>query len=522
MGFKSESDVYSLSKTLHPISDQEWEQLAGARSTETYDIVRGDTLFDISKRLFGDGKYWPKIWALNNGRITNPHWIRPGYTVAFRPGDVDSLPSVSMTDAASGMVVAQASTGDGSSHAPFPKGMSQSKEWQDLPRQPWERVSVQLPPDVDPHGFDRKNRIQLKKSTGFDLNGWVSDALIPAVGGIQSSSVEARYFQIQDRVLVQPAEGQSFVVGAEYTMISEPTDVSSPDGRSTHSYRNLGTIQVLENKGAHAVGLVTSITDMVPRGTMLIAKIPRAKEQAPVAGSQAVRATVIVDRTQGSSFATAQHKTVFVDRGSRDGVGEGMIFRVYFQKDPDTDEALEVQESTRLGHLQVIQVSETFSTAVVYNSRTAIDDEAPAVLLTDVSDLELEPRAGEPTVVPETSQPSEPGDLPSLPVEAPPSDAVPPPAPADDLDGLDDQKDLDENEKKELQQLEEWKKDPSQNPPPADIPPSDGVAPPPQEIPTDLPPEIPTEVLPEDPTGLPPVGPETAPPPPPPEEIPAF
>src|SRR4051794_1212948 len=65
-GPSPEKESIFLAKHLKPILDEDWKNIAGPRIVEKYSIVQGDTLFDISKRLFGDAKYWPKIWAINN------------------------------------------------------------------------------------------------------------------------------------------------------------------------------------------------------------------------------------------------------------------------------------------------------------------------------------------------------------------------------------------------------------------------------------------------------------------------
>ena len=81
-----EQETLEIAKHLKPIPDEQWKNIAGDKISEKYEIAKGDTLYDISKRLFGDSKYWPKIWALNNGKILNPHLILPGHTINFVPG----------------------------------------------------------------------------------------------------------------------------------------------------------------------------------------------------------------------------------------------------------------------------------------------------------------------------------------------------------------------------------------------------------------------------------------------------
>lgn len=44
----------------------------------TYTVVKGDTLWGISKRFYKSGVYWPRIWNANRSKIPNPNRIYPG------------------------------------------------------------------------------------------------------------------------------------------------------------------------------------------------------------------------------------------------------------------------------------------------------------------------------------------------------------------------------------------------------------------------------------------------------------
>lgn len=51
---------------------------ATAPSVKTYTVKRGDTLWGIAKRYYGNGAKYPQIFNANRDRIKNPNLIYPG------------------------------------------------------------------------------------------------------------------------------------------------------------------------------------------------------------------------------------------------------------------------------------------------------------------------------------------------------------------------------------------------------------------------------------------------------------
>ena len=49
---------------------------AETQEIKEYKVIKGDTLWDISKKEMNDPFMWPRIWK-ENSWIANPHWIYP-------------------------------------------------------------------------------------------------------------------------------------------------------------------------------------------------------------------------------------------------------------------------------------------------------------------------------------------------------------------------------------------------------------------------------------------------------------
>jgi hypothetical protein len=58
----------------------------------THTVQRGDTLWDISGRYYGNPWDWPRLWSYNP-EVTNPHWIYPRDQLRLMPGGQAQLAS---------------------------------------------------------------------------------------------------------------------------------------------------------------------------------------------------------------------------------------------------------------------------------------------------------------------------------------------------------------------------------------------------------------------------------------------
>ena len=109
--FEYESKWYNIYKNFHSrqISPSEWNAVISSRNVDTYSVQKKDNLWDISKVLFGDSNYWPKLWSLNMD-ITNPHRIRVGDQLYVVMGSESEAPRAVMSSGTSSGVPSGASS----------------------------------------------------------------------------------------------------------------------------------------------------------------------------------------------------------------------------------------------------------------------------------------------------------------------------------------------------------------------------------------------------------------------------
>lgn len=93
-----EKRLYQNYKKYHsePTADLAWAEASKNQKVYEYLVQKGDTLSSISKTLFGDTSFWPKLWAMNRQGILNPHFINPKTTIYFYMGDDIYPPTLSV------------------------------------------------------------------------------------------------------------------------------------------------------------------------------------------------------------------------------------------------------------------------------------------------------------------------------------------------------------------------------------------------------------------------------------------
>lgn len=361
-------------------TSEEWDRVVGERTDQRYRIQRGDTLWDISQTLFGDGNYWPKIWSLNTA-ITNPHLIRPGNVIRFILGDETGPPAFTVTENDDGEepVVAPVLSGtEGEPDIPPPV-----KRYNPVVK----RLPPSLPAYQDPSvvtdqyddagiEYGRRKIVDLKDQ--IPLAAYITEEVPKGFGEV--TEVETGYnlassFQYV-YVKMKPGEGN---VGETYLSVMNRGAIKAnrsivPQKFLGYGIEVLGEVQLLERvssikkregEGEVYRALVTKTVSPVAVGSVLIRdKIEQVDLTEKGSRSQTV-AQIVGGQFSNDRKLYGPQSFAFLNRGTNDGIDIGQILPIRLNRqarDPDSQVLANIRA---IGWLKVVRATPRFSTAII-------------------------------------------------------------------------------------------------------------------------------------------------------------
>lgn len=304
-----------------------------APTSDYYVIQPGDTLWSISSRFLNDSYAWPQLWSLNE-YITNPHWIYPGNKIYFRLQDHLTPPSAT-PDAL----------------LPQPETVAEAAPEDSC--------------DFPVRFVDERNSAPLLApgvvSTTEDLN---------LRGTIYAADEPGSLLGEPSYVYLDIEDGEVKCGDAFSIFRLEQKKVKSRDVVIGSMYRILGEVQVFRVDGHVATARIRASYFEMERGDLVGDLLPVALTldiRAPADDKQAE----IIARLNGSQQLLANlDETVFLDRGTADGIEVGDSLFIVERRDPihlddRNDDALPERV---VGRVIVVRATDDAATAVVVNA----------------------------------------------------------------------------------------------------------------------------------------------------------
>lgn len=308
------------------LDDGQYLKLLGNRKTENLEVISGDTLWDLSQKIFGNGFMWRKLWQVNS-TISNPHDISVG--------DKLSLYSPSRGLASEEII-----------RIPLIKLV------------PNEKNAIT---DLDNDKFvnaDIKNR--------FRPNVFVLKPEDEILGEITGSHTEREMMYFHEPVYIKDLSekmklGDRFAVIRVERELRDQTQIDKPVVGTL--VRMVGEVKIIEKGETLLKADVVSIYETINRGHKLVRLQPPVSASISNDPPSDLQARIVMGEFEQARYF-AQGSLVLLNKGKEDGMEEGYIFRVWQDMDEQTKKTSGVEPQSK-GEVRVIHVGRLSSIGIV-------------------------------------------------------------------------------------------------------------------------------------------------------------
>jgi hypothetical protein len=356
-----------------------WDPPASQDGQQIYVIVRGDTLWNLAKRFYGDPYLWPQLWEKNQ-YIRDAHWIYPGdpLVTGLQVTPVQNLASVppatdggaNMTPAGGGeappaqvpeptpSVAGVESAGD-AAHAPIALGAETDIDCSGYIGEPDEKLPFKivgseydvLQPQVASYGLVLKGSYGVTNSAKFDL-------------------------YTGDIVYLNGGRHQGLSVGTQLTIVDPSRLIEHPITREAAGrlYRYLGRVRIVSVQDETSIAEISHSCDAVIVGSALRMYEPEPVPLARVTGMHPLNfpapiakltSAPVILASKDDDISLGQDHVVYISRGNLPDVTPGDFFTIYRMNRDNLPPIV-------IGELAILSVHKRSAVAKIIQSRYPI------------------------------------------------------------------------------------------------------------------------------------------------------
>lgn len=371
-----------------PVDDVKWQSMLGARSAEAYRVQTGDTLWDLSETMFGDGAYWPKLWSENHD-IENPHQIVPRSQVRFIAGNEAQAPSIRIEaseapkpyyveevhenltaeEIAGGSIVEDPDVIGHKPEIPPPSKKSLSVLRNFPP-------SFVTPPELktrknfDSTGLDVGIPKALKSPASVTLNSFITSEFPRKLGFIKEIEVQEATASILQSVFLEL--GRRVKVGDVLNVVVIKDDITDDEGKNLgHVVEVDGSVEITEvvneEDGVYKAIVVDCVSPITLNASITDEPLPKASFSF-TGPRKSIKGEVVGGEYSSDRKILGTASVVYINIGSESGVQPGDLLAVHSvrkSRRPDTD----LKDVGRpIGVIKVAKVSKDSSTALIIDT----------------------------------------------------------------------------------------------------------------------------------------------------------
>ncbi len=361
--FSEEKEVPSSAEEVPVPSFIKLDSVDLTKAPETYTVVEGDTLWDISAKFLDSPWYWPKVWSLNP-QIENPNLIYPGDKISFRStGEMDISGKEEMMGTDMDSSTASEDVGETDPMA---------KSGRTLDDKPTNfKDYVQL------GGKYRINRFKNIDDTLFDISrtGFVEKMSLKGFAKVVASIEPKELMSTEDSVYVKVGK-EDLKIGDYVEFFEVGKTIVHPKTKKIIGRKieiaGKGKIWDINSKGIATVKIVKSFS-AIERG-FLVKKFVKTNKEIKINDEASdIKATVVSG--YDPTFYYGQTYKVYLDKGKNQGVKVGDMLNVYRKGDglnKADEELLKKLPWEKLGEMVVIDVRKNTSVAIITKALVGI------------------------------------------------------------------------------------------------------------------------------------------------------
>ena len=390
------------------VSAQEWNNITNNK--DTYTIQPKDTLWDISKVLFDDSNYWPKLWSVNPA-VANPHLIQPQDILGFVHGTEGTPPYLTMVQ-------------KGGAKGSLPQGVGSGQQNQALVRKKSPPV-IQIPGSLPPL-YSRKTN---KQDIDFDIP--LSQPKLPApvsfvpyymtaspesvAGQVADKKDYGSWFHVGQMVLLEMREsvslGQKFtVVNNMGKLYSSTLGVRGPFGYQQQVQGEVEIVgRVPDSFDLYEARVTKALNPLSVQSFVVSTKLMEFNHNPTnLAGSGSAQIIGVPTMFSDEKYLASPSDFVYLNRGRGSGLSVGQMY--------DVTANLSIKTRTRkhgysikIGEVKIIHAEDRFATGLVMSMQNAIHvgdyikplsqglsmEKSSTNFIDDDTKVELEPQAQE-------------------------------------------------------------------------------------------------------------------------------
>lgn len=352
---------------LHLVGDHwtAWDPPQPPAGAQVHIIERGDTLWDLAAKNYGNPYLWPQIWEKNQ-YILDAHWIYPGdpLIMGLEVAPVDTLTEGGGTGDEEGTgapeVTGDVLTPEQAAGAPIPLGAES------------DIYCTGYIGDLD-EKFDYTIIGSEYESLGPNLDLGASYGFTGKYGRVGTVKYN---LSTGDIVYLDGGRARGMTPGSLFTVVEPERQVVHPVTRQVAGrfYHYVGRIRVLSVQEDTAIGEIVHTCDPILVGQQLQVfepePVPLGRPTAlrPVnypSTEQELRGSPVILFSQDNLVSLAEDHVVYIDRGADQEVTPGDMYTIYRMNHDGLPPIV-------IGELAVLSVHKSSSVAKIIESRYAV------------------------------------------------------------------------------------------------------------------------------------------------------